>query len=96
MWDSSADHKHNTVLLFFSRTLLTCWVGTSTYIFFVDPQKPLMKKEESKAGLDVVALRELDRYQAMTDREKLEFNLAESKYLPYLPTYLPGTYYAIN
>ncbi len=34
-----------------------------------------MKRE---VGLDV-ALRELDRYQAMTDREKLEFNMEEGK-----------------
>jgi hypothetical protein len=39
----------------------------------------LTKREDSKVGLDV-ALRELDRYQAMTEREKLEFNLGESKY----------------
>ena len=49
----------------------------TTFLF----QKPVVKREEtgssSKVGLDV-ALRELDRYQAMTDREKLEFNMAES------------------
>jgi hypothetical protein len=41
-------------------------------------QKPLVKREEPKVGLDV-ALRELDRYQAMTEREKMEFNMGESK-----------------
>jgi hypothetical protein len=30
-------------------------------------------------GVDV-ALRELDRYQSMTEREKMEFNMGESKY----------------
>lgn len=37
-------------------------------------QKPLVVKRE--VGLDV-ALRELDRYQAMTDREKMEFNMED-------------------
>jgi hypothetical protein len=49
----------------------------------VKREEPLLSGSGSKVGLDV-ALRELDRYQAMTEREKMEFNMGEGERIPIL------------